>query len=381
VSLHAIVAGAGIGGLSAAVALRNAGVDVTVLEREPRLAPAGAGIWLWPNAIHALRSLGVGERVVTAALPVGLTVRAAGGRLLADTGSAEFPRRFGAPLVVLHRADLHEALAAGAGPGTIRLGAECVAVRQDARGVTVELRDGVTLRGDVLIGADGLHSAVRTALHGNQKPRFSGYTAWRAVTPLPDALVPRVVDCKYTGRGRIFVTARLADGSLFWAATGRATPGERRDAAADRRSLLTALADWADPVRDVVAATDPARILRHDLHDRPPLERWSHGRVTLVGDAAHPMLPNLGQGACQAIEDAVALGRALSSSRDPVAALDAYEAERRGRAVRIARQSRRMARLEHVDGRVAERLRNAVMRALPSTAPLRQLAPIVGHYA
>jgi 2-polyprenyl-6-methoxyphenol hydroxylase-like FAD-dependent oxidoreductase len=375
----AIVVGAGIGGLCAALALRQAGLEVTVLERNPTLDPIGAGIWMWPNAIHGLRSLGVGDRVLRDAAPVGLTVRSSSGRPLADTGSDEFPRRFGAPLVVLARADLHAALAAAVGDDALRRDARCVAV--DPETASVELAGGERLAADVLIGADGLRSVVRATLGGAEQPRFSGYTAWRALMTPPPELAERVIDCKYTGRGRIFVSVGLGDGSLFWAATGRAVEGGRAASSADRLHLLDALADWADPVQSIVAHTEPAAILRHDLYDREPLASWTRGRTTLLGDAAHPMLPNLGQGACQAIEDAVVLGRALTGAADPAAALRAYERERRSRATRVVLQSRRMARLEHVSGRVTRPLRDGFMRALPRSAALRQLAPIVGHHA
>jgi 2-polyprenyl-6-methoxyphenol hydroxylase-like FAD-dependent oxidoreductase len=379
VSRSAIVVGAGIGGLCAALALRRAGLQVTVLERSPAIEPIGAGIWMWPNAIHGLRSLGVGDRVLRDAAPVGLTVRSARGRALADTGSDEFPRRFGAPLVVLARADLHAALLEALGPEPLRLGARCVAV--DPAVARVELASGERLQGDVLVGADGLRSVVRAALAGPAEPRFSGYTAWRALMTPPPELAARIADCKYTGRGRIFVCVRLGDGSVFWAATGRADAGEAANPAVDRLRLLAAFSRWTDPVAAIVAHTDPEAILRHDLYDREPLARWTHGRTTLLGDAAHPMLPNLGQGACQAIEDAVVLGRAFAEADGTVTALRAYERARRPRAGRIVRQSRRMARLEHVDGHAARVLRDGLMRALPRSAALRQLAPIVGHHA
>jgi 2-polyprenyl-6-methoxyphenol hydroxylase-like FAD-dependent oxidoreductase len=378
-SRSAIVVGAGIGGLCAALALRRAGIESTVLERSPVLEPIGAGIWMWPNAIHGLRSLGVGERVLEDAAPVGLAVRSSSGRPLADTRSDEFPRRFGAPLVVLARGDLHAALADAVGADAVRLGARCVAVEPET--ATVELAGGERLSADMLIGADGLRSLVRSTIAGSAEPRFSGYTAWRAIMTPPPELAARVADCKYTGRGRIFVSVRLGDGSLFWAATGRAAAGARADAAADRLHLLDELSGWVDPVQAIVDKTDAAAILRHDLYDREPLASWTRGRTTLLGDAAHPMLPNLGQGACQAIEDAVVLGRSLAAATDPASALLGYESARRARATRVVRQSRRMARLEHVHGRIAGPLRDGFMRALPRSAALRQLAPIVGHHA
>ena len=376
---RALVIGAGIAGLATAIALQRAGRDVLVLERTPQLREVGAGISLWPNAVNALRRLGVGDAVEAAGAPArDAAFRSWRGRQLGASITAELQGHFGAPLLLVHRTRLQAVLRRALGPDTLRLGAECADVDQDDVAVTVRLVGGGVERGAVAIGADGLRSRVRTALLDDGPPRYAGITAWRGVVPLDHTLASRVRTGESFGRGTLFGVARLSGSQVYWWAGVRSRESGGDEPRAEKSALLRAFADWHDPIPELVAATPPEAIIRTCLYDRPALARLSLGRIALAGDAAHPMLPNLGQGACQAIEDAVVLGDELAAS-DVVAALGRYGTRRALHTADVVRASRQMSRIAHLRSPVAAGLRNALLRASPPSASLRRLEPIVGH--
>jgi 2-polyprenyl-6-methoxyphenol hydroxylase-like FAD-dependent oxidoreductase len=376
---RALVIGAGIAGLATAIALQRAGRDVLVLERAPQLCEIGAGISLWPNAVKALRRLGVGDAVEAAGAPAhDAAFRSWRGAQLGASLTSRLQGRFGAPLVLIHRARLQTVLRRALGPDAVRLGADCAALDQHDDGVTVHLAGGGVERGAVVIGADGLRSRVRTALVHDGSPRYAGITAWRGVVPLDDTLGHRVSGGESLGRGSLFGVAALNGSQVYWWAGMRRPEGAGDAPRAEKSTLLRAFADWHDPIPELVAATPPDAIIRTCLYDRRPLERPSVGRVALAGDAAHPMLPNLGQGAGQAIEDAVVLGEELAES-DVVAALERYDARRAAHTADVVRASRQMSRIAHLRNPVAAGLRNTLLRASPPSASLRRLEPIVGH--
>ena len=376
---RALVIGAGIAGLATAIALQRAGRDVLVLERAPQLREVGAGISLWPNAIRALRRLGIGDAVEAAGAPArDSALRSWRGAQLGASITPRLQARFGAPLVLVHRARLQAVLRRALDPDAVRLGAECAALDQDRETVAVRLVGGGVERATVVIGADGLHSRVRSALAHDVAPRYAGITAWRGVVPLDDTLAGRIAGGETFGRGSLFGVAALNGSQVYWWAAMRCREGGGDGARAERSSLLSAFSQWHDPIPELVAATPADAIIRSCLYDRPALARLSAGRIALVGDAAHPMLPNLGQGACQAIEDAVVLGEELAAP-DVVAALERYGTRRAEHTADVARASRRMSRVAHLRSPVAAGLRNAVLRASPPSASLRRLAPIVGY--
>jgi 2-polyprenyl-6-methoxyphenol hydroxylase-like FAD-dependent oxidoreductase len=376
---RALVIGAGIAGLATAIALQRAGREVLVLERAPQLGEIGAGISLWPNAVKALRRLGVGDAIEAAGAPAhDAAFRSWRGAQLGASITDQLQGRFGAPLVLVHRARLQAVLRRALGPDAVRFGAECAALEQNADAVTVRLVGGGVERGAVVIGADGLRSSVRTALMHDGPPRYAGITAWRGVVPLDDALARRVAGGESLGRGSLFGVAALNGSQVYWWAGMRRREGGGDTPRAEKSSLLHTFADWHDPIPELVAATPPDAIIRTCLYDRPALERFSVGRVALAGDAAHPMLPNLGQGAGQAIEDAVVLGEELTAA-DVVAALERYGARRAAHTANVMKASRQMSRIAHLRSPLAAGLRNAMLRASPASAALRRLEPIVGH--
>jgi 2-polyprenyl-6-methoxyphenol hydroxylase-like FAD-dependent oxidoreductase len=359
----AIVVGAGIAGLAAARALTDAGYEVRVLEREATLRAQGTGLTLWPNAGRALRSLDLEETVMRHGLAIreGAT-RAPGGRVLAQLPIAEIERRHGS-LRSVHRAEFLTALA-------------------DASGAGVEFGQPVTVAGgglrlgdepldaDLLVGADGIGSVVRELVAPGAKPRPAGYGAWRGVTPAGTPELAPAGAFETTGRGRRFGLVGLTEGRTYWFAA-LADPG---GADADLREEF---AGWHDPIAAALDATPRSAWIWQPILDLPRLPRWHRGNVMLVGDAAHAMTPNLGQGAAQALEDVAALARALQRHRRLADALDAYEAERKRRAERVVTLSRTMGWLLQGSNPVLASLRDLLARRTPEAVLVRQFDAVL----
>lgn len=374
---RALVIGGGIGGLATGIALRRQGWAVTVFERTPELCEVGAGLGIWANAVHALGRLGVADqiRAMRPPAPSG-GVYDWRGRPIMSESSVALERRVGEISVVLHRAELLELLYQALGPEHVRLGMPCAFVSQDETGVTATFDDGSRTDGDLLVGADGIRSAVRAQLVGDGEPVYAGYTAYRGVANFDPA---RIEAGEYWGPGRRFGMAPMAGGRVYWWATRNAHAGERL-APADAHNLLSAsFAGWADPILALIAATDPTAVLQNDIADRPPLRRWTAGRVTLLGDAAHPTTPNLGQGACLALEDAVALADALAAHDDIPTALRHYEQLRIPRTSRVVLQSRRLGQIGQWSNPLARGVRDAVLRGIFAPHQAAAIDPIVGY--
>lgn len=374
----ATIVGGGIGGLAAAIALHRRGWRVEVLERAPEFTEIGAGISLWPNALRALEVLGL-DRTVRALGAVEATggVRDRRGRWLSRTDNAELARRFGHPLVVLHRADLLRVLTEALPADSLRPASEVSAVRDDDRGPVVEHTGGES-RPDLVIGADGLRSAVRGALWpGAADPRYAGYSAWRMVTePLA---VPPSEGAATWGRGERFGYTALPGGRMYCFATASLPPGsEVASGSSQHGELLRRFEDWPEPIPTLLASVPPDAVLRHDLYDLPPLPSFVHGRVALLGDAAHAMTPNLGQGACQALEDAVTLAHCLDGTPDVPAALRSYDLLRRPRTRAISRRSARLGAVGQLSWPPAVLLRDAAARLMPERAALRSMTAVLG---
>ncbi len=378
---RAIVVGAGIGGLTAALALRAVDIDVLVLERAEELSEVGAGISLWPNAIKVLRDLGIGTAIEKAGRPIegGGLWDWRGRRIKGDT-SAEFVERFGAPLVMIHRGVLQRLLRAALPGQTIRHGAEVGAGDQDGHHVHARLVTGGRETGDLVIGADGLHSRVRTAVARAEPPLWSGLVAWRGIAELDALPGPATLrPGEHWGPGALFGMARVDDERAYWWTSARAS-FEGASPNLERAALATRLGDWAAPIPQLVRATPASRIIRTGLYDRDPESRWSTGLIALLGDAAHPMLPFLGQGACQAIEDAAVLADSLRrGSGDLAGALELYARRRYKRVGWVVKRSRSLGRVAHLSGGLSATARNAVARATPASATLRHLRPLLAY--
>lgn len=352
-----LIAGAGIGGLSLANGLQRAGVPVRVFERAPKLEAVGAGLTLHANARSALRALGVEDRVAArSALARRMVLRSAAGKVLVDSAATELAPE--APLAV-HRAALQRVLLEQV-EDSVQLGAEVVSFEESADGVRAKLADGAAVLGRALVGADGIHSQVCAQLHGKRVPRYSGYTCWRGVAP-GDA--GDTLGGESWGDEVRFGIVPLREGT-YWFATENTEPGQK-DGSDVTRELLARFGRFHAPIPQLIEATPAEAVFRADIFDHPPLECWGAGAVTLLGDAAHAMTPNLGQGACQAIEDAAVLARQLARQSSVVSAFQEYERARRGRANRFVRESWRMGKMGQISSPGLRKLRNWAVGVTP----------------
>lgn len=367
--MHGIVVGAGPGGLAAALALQRSGIDVSVFERAASSWHAGSGLTLWPNAFKALDYLGAGNAVREHCLPLdGIAVRAANGQVLSATPRAILEGLSGESGAALLRSTLVSQLASllERPPEAV----ECVGFRDDDQTVTAILADGREVSGDVLLGADGHASVVARQLFGRLPVHYAGYAVWRGVAA---ATLDDTSGTMMLGRGAQFGYFPMIHDQVYWFAALNVGEGSRKGGAEDRHWLMDRFAGWHTPVRDLIQATDPDALIVTDIYERAPLSQWSRGRVSLLGDAAHPSTPNLGQGACQAIEDAAVVASCLSAHADVARALRAYEARRAGRANAMTAQARTMGQIGQWRWPAACWLRDAMIRWSPRSFGLRNL--------
>jgi 2-polyprenyl-6-methoxyphenol hydroxylase-like FAD-dependent oxidoreductase len=319
----------------------------------------------------ALEPIGLSGKVAQLAAPVsrqGL-MRPDGTWLLCIPGDL-MARRWGSGFAAVHRAELQQLLAAELDPAVIHLGARCTGFDDSGQTVIARFADGREVRADVLIAADGVHSAVRARLLGPAPLRYRGYTAVRSVTPAGSVPLPGD-SMEIWGRGARFGLGPISGGRIIWWATWNAAAGkDDSDTAARLRTLFGA---WHDPVPAIIAATPPGSLIRNDIYDRRPGRTWARGRVALVGDAVHPMTPDLAQGACQAIVDATTLAGYLAASRDTRAALQAYQKRRRRNAATTTLISRAIGAVGQWKGPLTCAARDTLMRAAPLPLQLRQL--------
>ncbi|MHB8587214.1 MAG: FAD-dependent monooxygenase [Candidatus Dormibacteraceae bacterium] len=306
--MKALISGAGIAGLATGIALRQSGHDIEIFERMPDLREIGAGLMIWPNGARSLRALGVEIDAVTIQHMSVCTWR---GRQVNDYPLESVAARFGFEPVFVHRADLQAALARRFGMEGLHFNAHVSGFQQRGAEVEVIMRDGTAAAGELLVGADGLRSPVRRQLLEDGDPTYLGSTIWRGIVDSHGISLAPGHGFDWGGRGSEFVAFPLLHDRMYWSGVTKQPRGEKPGPGGHKADLLNAFSNWVQPIPTLVGATEETAILRNDMYDRPPARRWSAGRVTLVGDAAHPMTPNAGQGACQALEDAVALADSI----------------------------------------------------------------------
>jgi salicylate hydroxylase len=357
-NLDILIIGAGIAGLTAARALQHLGFRPRVYEQALQLGEVGAGLTLSPNATHALNAIGlqgVLEALGTRPDRGGVKDWQSGELTVEISRGSEMLEKYGAPYHQIHRADLHAALADGVlavDPQAIMLGHSFRGLRQQGGRVEAEFENGVRVTGDALVGADGVRSRVRAVLFGESLPRFTGYVAYRGLVPLaalPEGLI-EPTSCLSTGPHRSFTRYLIRRGTLVnyvglaerddWREEGWSIP-------ATIDEMLREYSGWYEGVRTIIRSTPPGRLFKWALFDRDALPEWTRGSATLLGDAAHPMLPFLGQGAAMGIEDGMILARTFAAAESVEHALGRYVAARLERANWVMHESRRTATRYH----------------------------------
>lgn len=375
--MKAIIIGAGIGGLGTAIALRKIGMDVKVFESKQEVRFAGAGLGIGANAVRALQQLDVGDQILRAGKALDeLRILTPAGKILQRTETAAISHKYGPDHVTIERGVLLELLMSALGPEqVVHTGRTCRRFEQNGSGVKVWFEDGSTEEGDLLVAADGVHSNIREALLPNAKPRYAGYTCWRAVVQAePDLLHynPNVFIETWGRRGR-FGLVPLSNNRIYWFACLNAKAPDSSLRTYTARDLMRIFEGYHEPIPQILAQTSDHHMLQHDIYDLPPISRFAFGRVVLLGDAAHAMTPNMGQGAGQSVEDAVILASHLKQSPIIDEALVRYERERIGRTGQITRMSDRIGKVAQLHGHISIALRDALFPLIPPRILEKQL--------
>ena len=346
--------------MAAAAALYRSGIRATVYERAPRLEEVGAGMMLWPNATRALKSLGLLDTVAASSgRNTNFVVRANYGKVLMNIALGTFD----VPALCTRRSDLLASLLSVLPPERIRLGREVTHLDQSQFKVRVHFTDGCVEEHEAVIGADGIRSRVRAELFGISDPIYRGYMVWRGVGVYRGPAVCPGYNSETWGHGSRFGILDIGRGRFAWYATAN-IPQHAALAGEKKSGLLQRFAGWHEPIPALVDSTEV--ILENGAYDLPPLPRWTAARVSLLGDAAHPCTPNLGQGGCMALEDALVLAKCVSSEHSVESALHRYESLRRRRTRHIQQRSLLMGHVGQWQNRAAVSGRRMVTSLLPA---------------
>ncbi len=388
--LRIAIIGGGIGGLTAALALRQFGFEPQVFEQAPRLLGVGSAIIMWPNAMRVLHRLGLTEML----RHDGGVIEEArwmnhDGRLI---NHFALPKT-DLPAIVLHRARLQEELLSALLPGSLHLGHVFKSYEQSADSVVANFADGPSREFDLLIGADGLHSRVRAQLLNDGPPVYRGYIAWRGVVDfIPRSLTPASAIEIY-GNGKRFGIGPLGSGKVGWWVSvnknSRDAETHEPDPLKDRVEFLRLFEGWCEPVPELIQSTPLSALIRNPVFDRKPVRKWGEGSVTLMGDAIHPLTPNLGQGGCLAIEDAAILARCLNQygsaptefARSSAVALRKFEMLRFARTATVERCSRAYGVVGQWENRLAVTLRRRALSSVPAALTQRLMRWLIDYDA
>jgi 2-polyprenyl-6-methoxyphenol hydroxylase-like FAD-dependent oxidoreductase len=358
-----IIIGGGIGGAATALALSRAGFEPVVYERTKELREVGAGIALWANATHILSQLGLLEAAKQVGyLTTNYQFNSQRGKELVNVAID----RFELPVIGIHRAELHQLLWCNVPSERFILGETFERFERKNNQVHAYFASGLSVEGKALIGADGLRSRVRSAILGNEPPMYRNFKTWRGLTDyVPSGYRPGYIQ-EFLGGGKGFGFMMLGKGKMYWYAAATAIEAQPDAVMGRKKELETMYQDWFPSIPELITATDEANILTTDLYDRPPTQPWSQQNITLLGDAAHPMLPTMGQGACTALEDAYVVAKCLKEQSDPIAAFQQYESLRFPRTKAIVEQSLQSGKMGELKNPLAVGLRNTLMKVMGS---------------
>jgi 2-polyprenyl-6-methoxyphenol hydroxylase-like FAD-dependent oxidoreductase len=371
------IIGGGLGGVAAAVAFHRAGIDATVYERATELREVGAGMMLWPNATRVLRDFGLLDKVAASSGPSRhFLVRSSTGAILMDIALGHFE----VPALCTRRSDLLETLISALPGERVRLGHDFESFDHQKHGVAIHFAASVSVEHDFMIGADGIRSRVRSQLLGVHEPIYRGYTVWRGLARLTDA-VPSGSNSETWGRGKRFGILNTGGDRFTWYATANTDSGHVDSPGGRQREVLRMFAGWHEPVERLIAGTEERDILKNGACDLAPLKHWGHGRVMLLGDAAHPCTPNLGLGGCMALEDALVLAKSSCKEATPELALRRYESLRRRRTRPVQQRSLLMGNIGQWENRLIAGGRQMVTSMLPARLFERNLRRVYSYAA
>ncbi len=348
--LKVLIVGAGIGGLTAAIVLRQMGYAVEVYEQAPTLRTAGSGLSVMSNAIAALSSVGVNLKLAHFGAPITcFEIRNVKDRLIRRLPIPEVSSSYGFDSVCLSRKALQEALLQQLDQHIIHVGAKATELTESDDGISVRFADGREAYGDLLIGADGIYSFVRDYIQGHKPTRTADYLCWLGVTRYQHPQITPGYVGHYWGAGKRIGLIDVGDGEVYWWGTANMRTEQAHNWQGSHQDILSYYQGWPRIVGDIILQTPAEKIIAVPAQDRPFSPCWGKGRITLLGDAAHPMLTSLGQGAGMAIEDAAVLGHVLRQQSDPVSALRQYETIRIPRTEIVVNASRALSEVEQDD--------------------------------
>lgn len=348
-SLKVIIVGAGIGGLTAGIAMAKAGYDIEIYDRVSDLRPAGAGISLWSNGVKVLNRLGLGKEIAAIGGQMDrMEYRSVTGEVLNHIDLLPLMHQVGQRPYPVSRTDLQQMLR-NAFPGEVKLDHLCVEIRQDEHQVTAMFENGHEATGDILVAANGIRSNCRTYVVGEEvAPQYAGYVNWNGLVPASADLAPNNTWVVYVGEHKRASMMPVAGDRFYFFFDVPMSQAQAYQRGNIRADLTQFFADWAPPIQALIQRLDPETTNRVPIHDMGPIDRMVRGRVALLGDAAHTTCPDLGQGGCQALEDALVLTNYLTSTNISVAdALKRYEAERVERTCAVVQKARKRAEQIH----------------------------------
>ncbi|MVM41265.1 monooxygenase [Spirosoma sp. HMF3257] len=359
-------------GLTTALALKKIGIQATVFEAAPTIKPLGAGLALAANAIKAFQRLGIGDAVVQAGrLLDAFSIYDQHGQIITHTDSRAVSQKYGLDNFSIHRAALHQVLMDHLGKGVVQTGKRDIGMQQKSDKVSIQFDDGTTHETNYLLVADGIHSPIRKQLVPQSKPRYAGYTCWRAVVDATGLTLSEASET-WGPKGR-FGVVPLANNQLYWFATQTAPANDSRMSQMTTSDLLKQFGSYHSPIPDILSRTPDNALIWSDICDLKPLKTYAFDNIVLLGDAAHATTPNMGQGACQAIEDAVVLADELAREGRVSDAFQRFEQRRLKRTHTIIETSRRLGTVAQLDNRLLATLRNGLFRMLPASVNERQL--------
>lgn len=369
------IIGGGIGGLTLAIALQRKGFNPTIYEQAPELKMIGAGLGLSGNAMKAFSEIGIDTAVLKAGSVLKrMAIKDMQGQVLNETNSEKISEKYGiANNFSIHRADLHEALLEQMDKHKLVLNKTCIAFEQTAAKINLTFQDGTTATADYVVASDGINSIFRKKLLPEAVPRYSGYTCWRAVIEYAPSGFDRDQTSETWGPGARFGIVPLSNNRLYWFATLNAKARDQQLKAYTTKDILKRFQHFHHPIQDIIKHTKEEQLIWSDINDLVPIKQFAFNNILLLGDAAHATTPNMGQGACMAIEDAATLANCMESQTTIEEAFRNFERKRIGRTTKIVNASWRVGKIAQLENPLLMRLRNMAIRSTPKGVAERQI--------